>query len=153
RTRPPRRIVRNLFRFRPAAKYLRAVRDRQQSDRTDPCSSAARPSLAISQELLRPCPFHCLWSPGIERPIHEPAHTVRHALPGERHEIDLAPLAGFESKRCTGRDVEAVPVRLVAIEAQVFVDFEEMGVRSHLDRAITVVVDAKTYARDGGVDL
>mmetsp|Transcript_16672 Transcript_16672/g.67230 ORF Transcript_16672/g.67230 Transcript_16672/m.67230 type:complete len:869 (-) Transcript_16672:47-2653(-) len=71
----------------------------------------------------------------------------------DRDERDRLGVARFEANRRPGRHVEPLAIRGGAIEGQRAVRFDEMIVRSHLDRPVARVDDAQLYALAAGRQL
>ena len=82
-------------------------------------------------------------------PITCLAEAVDLALARERHQPDLARLAGLEAHGRAGGDVEAVAARLGAVELQGRVGLGEVVVRADLDRPVAGVGDRQRDRRRG----
>src|SRR5215831_16876931 len=83
----------------------------------------------------------------LQLPRDAALEAVDAALAAVRHQGDLASLAGLETHRGAGRDVEPHAARLVALEAQRLVGLKEVIVRADLDRPVAGVGDLE---RDAG---
>src|SRR4051812_33423791 len=86
-------------------------------------------------------------------PHHVAPKTVDNALAGQRHQLHVAGLAGLEAHRGAGGDAEAHAARLLAVEFQRGIGFEEMVVRADLDRPVAAVGDGQYYGLAAGVEL
>src|SRR5258707_11478637 len=85
--------------------------------------------------------------------LHLAAETIDHALTRECHEMHVAGLAGLETHRGAGGDVEAHAAGLFAVELQRRVGLEEMVVRADLDRTVAGVGDRQRHRLATGVEF
>ncbi len=74
-------------------------------------------------------------------PAHQTIEAEDPARPGDRHELDLAGLAGLEADRRAGRNVEPAAAGRGAIERERRVGLEEVVVRADLHRTVAGVGD------------
>src|SRR5437868_13968386 len=86
-------------------------------------------------------------------PLHVAAKTVDDAFAGERDELHVAGLAGFEANGGAGGDIEAHAAGLFAVEFQRGVGFEEMIVRADLDRTVAGVGDVKRHRLAASIEF
>src|SRR3954463_7450138 len=75
------------------------------------------------------------------------------ALAGVGHQVDLPRLAGLETHRGAGWDVEPHATRRLTLEAQRVVGLEEVVVRANLDRPVARGRDLDRHALRPRVEL
>src|SRR5438552_3676772 len=83
---------------------------------------------------------------------HVLSKTIHGALAGERDQGDVARLPGLEAHRGAGRDVEPHAARLLAVEPECRVGFEEVVVRADLDRPVAGVGHRQRHGLAAGVE-
>src|SRR5437868_14031819 len=81
------------------------------------------------------------------------AEAIDLALAGERHEGNLARLAGLEAHGGAGGDVGAVPTCRRAVELQGAVGLGEVIVGADLDRPVAGIGHGDRDGRAAGIDL
>src|SRR5690606_28069906 len=72
----------------------------------------------------------------LQWPHHSSGESIHDAFSGQCHQLHGARLAGLEAHRSSGCDIESKAVSFLAIEGKRIIGFEEMVVRSDLDRPV-----------------
>ena len=89
----------------------------------------------------------------IELALYEAVQPADVARTANRHDLDLAGVSGLEPHRGAGGNVQPHAVRRRAVERQPPVHFEEVKVRSDLNRPIAAVAHDEPSRRAAGVEL
>src|SRR6516164_759769 len=84
---------------------------------------------------------------------HVATETIDGALAREGNELHVTGLAGLETHRGAGRDIEPHAARLLAIEFQRRIGLEEMVVRADLDRPVAGIGDGQRHGLAAGIEF